>query len=92
MYHADALVEWFESGPGHAIWKSVHTHYPKAFDPSLVARQTASNNKRGSKLKVCQQDPFKRAQSLVHGHVKASRARQQMAARTKSLRDSVLYV
>ena len=95
MYCADDLEGWFETGVGHAVWSTVHSHYPQVLDPTLVARQTVRNTKGASAERSGLEWHSKRgvnSLNLTRVHIKASKARQRQASLTKSLRDSVLYV
>ena len=39
IYHADALVGWFESGDGHQVWRTVHSKYAHVLQPMPTPRR-----------------------------------------------------
>lgn len=91
----DALGRWFEDGVGHEVWRSIHAHHPDVLGPALVPRATIHIPRDGSKMRHRKHQPSKVAGNLLlscRRHIKASKTRQQEAARAKALRDSLWYV
>jgi hypothetical protein len=90
----DALARWFEDGVGHEVWKSIHAHHPHVLGPTLVPRSMFHIPSDALKMRHRKHQPSKVAGALVlssRRHIKASKTRQQEAARAKTLRDSVWY-
>ena len=93
MYHADALVEWFESGEGHRVWRTVHFKYAHVLQPMLTPRQHENISNATKRKRARSTGPANPIwNNGSQSHIKASKTRQHQAARAKSLRDSVLYV
>jgi hypothetical protein len=92
---SDDLARWFEGGVGHDVWKSIHAHHPHVLGPALVPRATIHIPSDGSKMRHRKRQPSEVAgYSFLSSrrHIKASKARQQQAAKAKTLRDSAWYV
>eukprot|EP00890_Picochlorum_soloecismus_P001817 jgi/Picsp_1/2636/NSC_00866-R1_---NA--- len=90
---SDALVEWFESGVGHQVWRTVHSEHAHVLQPTLMPRRrdnvpTATKRKRDRSTGPAK--PIWKNGS--HSHIKASKARQRQAAKTKAMKDSMWYV
>ncbi|KAI8114378.1 hypothetical protein M9434_002503 [Picochlorum sp. BPE23] len=90
---SDALVEWFETGVGHQVWRTVHSEHAHVLQPTLTPRRrdnvpTATKRKRAPST-----GPAKAIwKNGSHSHIKASKARQRQAAKTKAMKDSMWYV
>ena len=94
MYHADALAEWFESGDGHQVWRTVHSEHAHVLQPTLTPRRR-DNVSTATKIKRARSSgPVKPTwkNGSSQSHIKASKARQQQAAKTKAIKDSMWYV
>lgn len=93
MYHADALVEWFESGVGHQVWRTVHSEHAHVFQPMLTPRKYENMSNATKRKRARSTGPAKPIwKNGSHSHIKASKARQQQAAKTKAMKDSMWYV
>ncbi|KAI8112070.1 hypothetical protein M9434_003394 [Picochlorum sp. BPE23] len=87
-----ALVEWFESGVGHQVWRTVHSEHAHVLQPTLTPRKH-ENMSNATKRKCAQSTgPAKPIwKNCSHSHIKASKARQRQAAKTKAMKDSMCY-
>ena len=92
MYHADALVEWFESGVGHQVWRTVHSEHAHVFQPMLTPRKYENVSNATKRKRARSTGPAKPIWKNGSSHIKASKARQRQAAEKKTLRDAMLYV
>ncbi|KAI8100265.1 hypothetical protein M9435_006750 [Picochlorum sp. BPE23] len=82
---SDALVEWFDSGVGHQVWRTVHSEHAHVLQSTLTPRRrdnvpTATKRKRARST-----GPAKPIWTNgSHSQIKASKARQRQAAQTKA--------
>jgi len=91
IYHADALVEWFESGVGHQVWRTVRSEHAHVFQPMLTPRKHENMSNATKRKRTQSTGPVKPTWNGSHSHIKASKARQQQAAEKKTLRDAMLF-
>jgi hypothetical protein len=90
---SDALVEWFESGVGHQVWRTVHSEHAHVFQPMLTPRKYENMSNATKRKRARSTGPAKPIwKNGSHSHVKASKARQRQAAKTKAMKDSMWYV
>eukprot|EP00889_Picochlorum_renovo_P006438 jgi/Picre1/33468/NNA_008792.t1 len=90
---SDASVEWFESGVGHQVWRTVHSERAHVFQPTLTPRKHENLSNATKRKRARSTGPIKPIwKNGSHSHIKASKARQQQAAKTKAMKDSMWYV
>ena len=92
MYDADALVEWFESGVGHQVWRTVHSEHAHVLQPTVTPRRRDNVSTATKRKRARSSGPVKPTWNNGSSHIKASKARQRQAAEEKTLRDAMLYV
>ena len=83
-YHADALVEWFVSGVGHQVWRTVHSEHAHVFQPMLTPRKHENMSNATKRKRARSSGPVKPTwNNGSHSRIKASKARQRQAAKKK---------
>jgi len=89
---SDALVEWFESGDGHQVWRTVHSKHAHVLQPMLIPRHHENTPSATKRKRARSTGPAKPFWTNGSSHIKASKDRQRQAAEKKTLRDAMVYI